>query len=162
MKHLSDARVGRQVDRQVGARCLGYAPGLTHKHQTRLAILARDQHSSLLQKSVNYGQKKVYNIGPMLETLDRTNTLTFLPDCFVRCSTLGYAPGLTHKHQTRLAILARGKHSSLLRKSVNYGQKGFTTLATGQRHWIGQTRQLFNPTGSYRQKGCTYFVLGYR
>jgi hypothetical protein len=42
---------------------LGLAPGLTQKHYTRLAILARDKHSSLLQKSVNYEQKMFYNIG---------------------------------------------------------------------------------------------------
>jgi len=28
----------------------------------------------------------------------------------LRFSTLGYAPGLTHKHYTRLARLARDKH----------------------------------------------------
>ncbi len=39
-----------------------------------------------------------------------------------RCSTLGWAPGFTHKHQTRLERLAKDKHSSLLRKSVNYGR----------------------------------------
>jgi hypothetical protein len=38
-----------------------------------------------------------------------------------RCLTLGYPPGLTHKHQTRLERLAREKHFSLLQKSVNYG-----------------------------------------
>ncbi len=37
-----------------------------------------------------------------------------------RYSTLGQASGLAHKHQTRLERLARDKHSSLLRKSVNY------------------------------------------
>jgi hypothetical protein len=37
---------------------------LTSKHETRLERLARDKHSSLLRKSVNYGQKKFYNIGP--------------------------------------------------------------------------------------------------
>jgi hypothetical protein len=37
--------------------------------------------------------------------------------------------GLTRKNETRLKRLARDKHSSLLRKSVNYGQKGFITLA---------------------------------
>ena len=31
---------------------------------TRLERLARDEHSSLLQKSVNYGRKKVYSTGP--------------------------------------------------------------------------------------------------
>jgi hypothetical protein len=44
--------------------CLGYSPGLTHKYLTRLEKLARDKHSSLLQKSVNYDHKKFYNIGP--------------------------------------------------------------------------------------------------
>ncbi len=29
-----------------------------------LERLAKDKHSSLLRKSVNYGQKKFYNIGP--------------------------------------------------------------------------------------------------
>ncbi len=41
----------------------GLSPGLTHKHQTRLAILARDKHTSLLQKSVT-DKQKFYNIGP--------------------------------------------------------------------------------------------------
>ncbi len=44
-----------------------------------------------------------------------------------RCSTLEQAPGLTREHQTILERLARDKHSSLLRKSLNYGQKSFIT-----------------------------------
>jgi hypothetical protein len=42
-------------------RCsiLGYAPGLTHKHQIKLERLA----FSLLQKSANYSRKKVYSTG---------------------------------------------------------------------------------------------------
>ncbi len=38
-------------------RCytVGQVPGLSHKHPTRLERLARDKHSSLLQKSVNCG-----------------------------------------------------------------------------------------------------------
>jgi hypothetical protein len=43
---------------------LGYAPGLPHKHKTRLERHARDKHSSLLRKSVNYGHEKFYSIGP--------------------------------------------------------------------------------------------------
>jgi hypothetical protein len=39
-------------------------PGLTHKPYTRLERLARDTHSSILPKSVNYGGEKVYTIGP--------------------------------------------------------------------------------------------------
>jgi len=31
-----------------------------------LEWLARDKHSSVLRKFVNYGQKKFYNIGPWL------------------------------------------------------------------------------------------------
>jgi hypothetical protein len=42
------------------------APGLTPKHLTMLEKFARDKHSSLLQKSVNYEQKIFYNIGPRL------------------------------------------------------------------------------------------------
>ncbi len=48
-----------------------------------------------------------------------------------RCSTLGQAPGLAHKHQTMLERLATDKHSSLLRIFVNYGRKFFITLAPG-------------------------------
>ncbi len=36
---------------------------LTHKHQTRLERLARDAHSYLLRKSVNYGRKQFYSTG---------------------------------------------------------------------------------------------------
>ncbi len=35
------------------------------KHQTRLERLARDKHSSLLQKSVNYGQKSLITLAPV-------------------------------------------------------------------------------------------------
>jgi len=47
-----------------------------------------------------------------------------------RCSTLGQAPGLAHRHYNRLAILARDKQSSLLQKSLNYKQKSFITLVS--------------------------------
>ncbi len=36
---------------------------LTFKHYTKLRILKRDKHFSLLQKNVTYGCKKSYNIG---------------------------------------------------------------------------------------------------
>jgi hypothetical protein len=36
----------------------------TNRHWTRLEKLALGKHSSLLQKFVNYGRKKFYNIGP--------------------------------------------------------------------------------------------------
>ncbi len=40
------------------------APGLTHKQQTRLEMLASDKHSSFLRAFVNYRHSKLYNIGP--------------------------------------------------------------------------------------------------
>ncbi len=38
--------------------------GLTRKHQTWLERLARDKHSSLLRKSVNYDRKWFYSTSP--------------------------------------------------------------------------------------------------
>jgi hypothetical protein len=39
-------------------------PGLARKYWTGLERLARDKHSSLLLKSVNYGRNKFYSTGP--------------------------------------------------------------------------------------------------
>ncbi len=47
-------------------------------------------------------------------------------------------PGLIHKHWTKLSILAADKQSSLLQKSVNYGQKSFITLAPDRNTNAGQ------------------------
>jgi hypothetical protein len=44
--------------------------------------------------------------------------------------------GLTHKHLTRLERLTKNKHSSLLRKSVNYGCKKFIVQAPGTSNKI--------------------------
>jgi hypothetical protein len=41
-------------------------PGLAHKHLTRLEKLARDKHSSLLQKSVKYSSYKFFSTGPRI------------------------------------------------------------------------------------------------
>ncbi len=38
------------------------SPHLIYKRKTRLEILARDKHSSLLRPIVNYGRKKFYNV----------------------------------------------------------------------------------------------------
>ncbi len=64
-------------------------------------------------------------------------------EALFRCSTLGQAPGLTRKHQTRLQKLARDKHSNLLQKSVNYRQKSFITLAPGGQNGKGWVEQEF-------------------
>ncbi len=57
-------------------RCstIGYAPSLTYTYQTRLERLARDKHSSLLQRSVNYGRKKLYTTGPRASTNPQNKT----------------------------------------------------------------------------------------
>jgi len=47
-----------------------------------------------------------------------------LDRCFTQVSS-----GLTSKHYTRLERLAKDKHSSLLRKSVNYGRNFFIVQA---------------------------------
>ncbi len=58
------------------------------------------------------------------------NPHIILLQCFIVnwCSSLGQPPGLTLKHQTRLERPARDKHSSLLRKSVNYIGKKFNRI----------------------------------
>jgi hypothetical protein len=45
--------------------CHEYSTRLTHKHKTRLERLARDKHSSLLRRFINYDRKQFYNIGRM-------------------------------------------------------------------------------------------------
>jgi len=46
-------------------RCFTWiGSGHTCKHWTWLERLARDKHSSLLRKYVNYGSKKFYSTGP--------------------------------------------------------------------------------------------------
>ncbi len=46
-------------------RCFTWVgSGLTCKHVTRLERLARDKHSRLLRKYVNYVRKKFYSTGP--------------------------------------------------------------------------------------------------
>ncbi len=47
-----------------------------------------------------------------------------------RCSTLMQATGLTHKHYVRLERLARDKHTSKLRKFVNYRRKKFYNVGS--------------------------------
>jgi hypothetical protein len=46
----------------------------------------------------------------------------------LRCSTIGQAPGLAHKQETRLERLAMDKHSSLRQKFVNYREKMFYNI----------------------------------
>jgi hypothetical protein len=46
------------------------------------------------------------------------------------CSTLGQAPGLTHKQSTSLERPTRDKHSSFSRTFENYGRKKFYNIGT--------------------------------
>jgi hypothetical protein len=51
--------------------------------------------------------------------------------CLQGTGTLGWPPGLTHRYYIWLEKLAIDKHSSLLQKFVNYGQKGFYNMGPG-------------------------------
>ncbi len=63
---------------------------------------------------------------PSLLFVDKV--ITYLIEEPLRCSSLEKAPGLAHKHQTKLERLAKNKHSSLLRKFVNYEEKKFYNI----------------------------------
>ncbi len=69
-----------------------------------------NKYLSIVRKLINYGQKSFITKAPLKVYIKR-------------CSSLGQAPGLTHKHYTRLERLARDKHFSTWRKYVNYGRK---------------------------------------
>ncbi len=86
-------------------------------------------------------RKKVWVESILMKLCEYTPSL---PAPF-RCSTLGYAPGLTRKHLTRLGRLARDKHSSLLQKSVNFGRKKFFVHAIGanvKKHFTNGPKKL--------------------
>ncbi len=51
---------------------------------------------------------------------------TYSSEAPYRCYYLGWAKGLTHKHNTRLEMPATDKHNSLLRSFVNYGRNIIT------------------------------------
>ncbi len=55
--------------------------GLTHRHQTRLERLARNKHTSLLRKSVNYGRKKFYSTGPWRQSHKNIYVILTLQYC---------------------------------------------------------------------------------
>ncbi len=83
----------------------------------------RDKRSSLLCTFEITNVKRFTTLGTKAYTIKQFTAGAYPSEAPFRCSTLGQAPGLTHKHQTRLERLAKDKHSSLLRKSVNYGRK---------------------------------------
>ncbi len=111
-------------------RCstLGQVPGLTRKHQTRLERLARDKHSSLIRKSVNYGCKKFYGTGPwpFQSSLMFASKAKSLPQSVApeKCFAL-VGSDFTLKLQTRLKRLARDRHFSLQQTFINYDCKKF-------------------------------------
>ena len=62
-----------------------------------------------------------------------------------RYSTLGLAPGLARKHQTRLEKLARDERSSELQKFVTYGRKKSYNIGHGDellKTFYGRKLQL--------------------
>ncbi len=61
-----------------------------------------------------------------------------------KCSSLGQAPGLTHRHQI---TLKRDKHSSLLLTIVNYGRKKFQSI---------DQNNFFHSYDGYQRSICFY------
>ncbi len=59
--------------------------------------------------------------------------------------------GLTHKYQARLEKNPRGKYSSLLQKSVNYGRKKFCNIGLRNKYFC---TVIFKVGGGGR-RGCT-------
>ncbi len=128
-----------------------------------------DKHSSLLQKFVNYGEKKFYNIGPWAQcykTFLSINLQIFVIRQSVcisqtfnpRLLFMGKARSLpqsgvperffntvgscfTIKHKTRLERLARDKDSSLLQKYVDYSCKTF--YSTSSSYQVNPLAQRF-------------------
>jgi hypothetical protein len=49
--------------------------GVTHKHYTRLAILARDIQYSLPRTFLNYDRKKINNVGPRAQCYETSFVL---------------------------------------------------------------------------------------
>jgi hypothetical protein len=72
---------------------------------------------------------------------------SYLSEALFRYSTLGWAPSLTHKHYTRLEMLARDKDSSLLYKFVNYSRKRFITLAPEQHFLLPELAFTISASG---------------
>jgi hypothetical protein len=69
---------------------------------------ARDKHSSLLQKFVNYGQKKFHNIGPRctFPFLEWRDGVTFFDD--MKTAWLGLLPGSILCSVQNLLKLSKG------------------------------------------------------
>jgi hypothetical protein len=92
---------------------------LTSKHETRLERLARDKHSSLFQKFVTYGRKKISKIGTKAQCY-RTFFVRNLQIFVISSSVCPWQ-----------AIQAKSnKHSSLVQKIVTYGRKFFYKIVT--------------------------------
>ncbi len=122
----------------------GYGYNLTTKGVTEI-----DKHNSLIRYRINYCCKKV--TAYMSEAPFRE-----------RCSTLGQAPSLTHKHQTRLERLARDKHSGLLRKSVNYGRNKFYDTGSWSLASLSSLGMFASKDGAYpSEPPFMCFILWY-
>jgi len=79
---------------------------------------------------------------------------------------------LTYKHLNKRERLARDKHSSLLQKSVNYGQNRFITLTLGvllvikadawHRYNIGQRKRKVVLKKNLEKTELKWFSAGHR
>ena len=116
---------------------LGQAPCLAHKHQARLIKLARDEHSNLSGKFVNYRQKSFITLaqGQCYKTFYVCNLQIFV---LRQCLSWQTFPAQSNKPPW------------LVQKIVNYGQKGFIESAQGGR--ISFLANPFPPKGVSSKK----------
>ncbi len=101
-------------------RCstLGQTPGLTHKHKTRLVILARDKHSSLLQESIKNRQKKFYSIGPSCQCF-----ITFYI-CNLRMFAISWSVCPCQAFPTQSNVCGQGQEAALEWSTLNVLHSG--------------------------------------
>ncbi len=105
-------------------------------HIRRSCVCFHRQTLQLTTQKCNLQKKSFYRLGQCFkcQRLNWYFQTWWLPSMdqsyktFFGSSTLGQAPGLTHKHQNRLERLGKDKHSSLVRKFVNYGRKKFYSI----------------------------------
>ncbi len=78
----------------------------------------------------------------------------YLSEALFRYSTLGWAPGLTHRHHTRLEMLFGDKHSSILRKIKNHKLRTKKFYNNGARTGFFTSR----PTSKYMERYTNAFL----
>jgi hypothetical protein len=108
----------------------------TPKDKTRLKMFPLNKGSSLLRRNSNYDKTQFVKLVLSKSTCAEKRQRQFISPTGVAIIKLFFVLNLwifvlASVCKARIDKLAKEKHSSLLRKFVNYGQKGFITLGPG-------------------------------